>query len=195
MARQTEITAFMETAQQGPLSEVGSDGMDGSSADVEEAWGLSVEVDQSSAQKLLELLEKAHATYGGLEKFLQVRFQNRDEVQSFCHYLGEICPCGSGHEYAIAGNLPKTSQDQLECSESLRIHPASFAFMDSATVRGPAESDTVMKLAEEILKDGLVTSGEPLLLTQSDQLTNEVVKFSGDAEVDEAGNILHVGAA
>ena len=128
----------------------------------------------------MELLQKAHAAYGGLERFLQVRFQKTSDLQAFVDYLNEVSPCGSGHEFSISAELPKVTLENLENAESLRIHPASFAFLENATVRGPAEADTVIKLAEELLKDGLVTSTEPLLLTQSEQLTNDVVKSFGD---------------
>ena len=178
MQRQTNIEKFCVPSVQGPESEVGI-------SDVDQEWGLqAMEVDESSragsAQTLMELLRKAHATYGGLEKFLQVRFQKQGDLQAFVQYLKEISPCGSGHEYCVCAGLPTVTLEKMECSESLRIHPASFAFLENSTVRGPAEADTVMRLSEELLKDGLVTSTEPLLLTQSEQLTDDVVKSFGD---------------
>ncbi|CAK9032260.1 unnamed protein product [Durusdinium trenchii] len=159
------------------------------SNDVETAWGLeSMEIEEFSeakyAKDLMDLLQKAHSKYGGLEKFFQLRFQQQTELQSFADYLSGFCPCGSGHEYAVGRDMPSISPDDMVNTETLRIHPASFAFLDSATVRGPAESDVVMKLAEEILKDGLVTAGEALLLPQSEALTKEVLQLYGpDAEV------------
>ena len=197
MQRQVDITKFCVPSVAGPPSEQESESK--AINDVEEEWGLqTMEVDESSgaacAQTMLELLQKAHATYGGLEKFLQVRFQKQGDLQAFVEYLSEISPCGSGHEFCVPAELPTVTLEKLECSESLRIHPASFAFLETATVRGPAEADTVMRLAEELLKDGLVTSTEPLLLTQSEQLTNDVVKSFGDeaGPHHEETNVLHV---
>lgn len=41
-------------------------------------------------------------------------------------------------------------------------------------MRGPAENDVVRLLIDEILTDGFVTSGEPLLVTQSADLLSEI---------------------
>ena len=193
MQRQMDMRSFLQPEPAAPsVSDRASDaGFQESAADVEEAWGLKeMEVDEKAeathAKSLLELLQKTHSKYGGLEKFLQVRFQKKYELQSFADYLGELCPCGSGHEFAVAKDLPAISPADMGRAETLRVHPASFAFLDNATVRGPAEADVVTKLAEEILLDGLVTAGEALLLTQSTQLTDEVLKMYGDD--DEVGD-------
>lgn len=54
------------------------------------------------------------------------------------------------------------------------MHLASFSFSASATVRGPPENDTVFLLMDEILVDGFITQGEPLLVTQPADLVAEV---------------------
>lgn len=51
------------------------------------------------------------------------------------------------------------------------LHPAVFSYAPEASVKGPAENDIVRLMMEEILTDGFVTSGEPLLVIQSELLS------------------------
>lgn len=48
------------------------------------------------------------------------------------------------------------------------MHPATFSYSPMASVKGPAEWDVVEKLVDEILKDGFITSGDPILLNLSE---------------------------
>ena len=43
-------------------------------------------------------------------------------------------------------------------------------------MKGPAENNVVLLLVEEILQDGFVTGGDPLLLIQSTALNDVVTK-------------------
>ena len=56
----------------------------------------------------------------------------------------------------------------------LRMHLGSFSFSTAASVRGCPENDVVLKLMDEIMVDGFVTQGDPLLLTQPADLLAEV---------------------
>ena len=50
------------------------------------------------------------------------------------------------------------------------LHPAVFSYSLEASVKGPAENDTVLLLVEEILQDGFVTGGDVLLVIQADRM-------------------------
>lgn len=54
------------------------------------------------------------------------------------------------------------------------MHLASFSFSTLASVRGCPENDTVFLLMDEILLDGFVSQGEPILVTQPADLVAEV---------------------
>lgn len=56
------------------------------------------------------------------------------------------------------------------------LHLASFSFAKGASIRGPAEHDTVRLLLDEMLLDGFVTQGEPLLVTQPAELLAELTE-------------------
>lgn len=58
------------------------------------------------------------------------------------------------------------------------MHLASFSLSTSASVRGSPENDVVYLLLDEILVDGFVTQGEPLLLTQPADLIAEAEAVS-----------------
>ena len=58
--------------------------------------------------------------------------------------------------------------------QKLNLHLASLSFSPHASVRGPAENDVVMLLLDEIMVDGFITEGEPLLITQPADLIAEV---------------------
>lgn len=57
-------------------------------------------------------------------------------------------------------------------AQSFMVHPAAFSYAHEASIKGPAENDVINLLVDEILQDGFVTSGEPLLLLQTDALMN-----------------------
>ena len=56
----------------------------------------------------------------------------------------------------------------------LNMHLGAFSFSSAASVRGCPENDVVLKLLDEILVDGFITQGDPLLLTQPADLLAEV---------------------
>ena len=57
-------------------------------------------------------------------------------------------------------------------AEYFLVHPACFSYLAESSVKGPAENDVVFLMMEEILTDGFITSGEPLMLLQSHGLSN-----------------------
>lgn len=65
----------------------------------------------------------------------------------------------------------------------LNMHLAAFSFSKNASIRGPPEHDTVRLLLDEILLDGFITQGEPLLITQPADII---------AESEASGAILFV---
>lgn len=65
----------------------------------------------------------------------------------------------------------------------LNMHLAAFSFSKTASIRGPPEHDTVRLLLDEILLDGFITQGEPLLITQPADII---------AENEASGGILFV---
>lgn len=56
----------------------------------------------------------------------------------------------------------------------LNMHLASFSFSALASVRGCPENDVVSLLTDEILMDGFVSQGEPILVTQPADLVADV---------------------
>ena len=59
------------------------------------------------------------------------------------------------------------------------VHPACFSYVPESSVKGPAENDVVNLMMEEILTDGFITSGEPLMLLQSIGLSNGPYQAAG----------------
>ena len=45
-----------------------------------------------------------------------------------------------------------------------KVHPAVLARCPGCSVKGPPENNTMRSLADEILKDGFVTSSEPMMV-------------------------------
>ena len=56
----------------------------------------------------------------------------------------------------------------------LKLHLGSFSFSANASVRGNSENDVVFLLPDEILQDGFITQGDPVLITQPADLLTEV---------------------
>ena len=62
---------------------------------------------------------------------------------------------------------------------TLHMHLAAFSFSKLASIRGPPEHDTVRLLLDEILLDGFITQGEPLLITQPADLMADLSEATG----------------
>ena len=59
----------------------------------------------------------------------------------------------------------------------LNLHLGSFSFSSAASVRGISENDVVFRLVEEILQDGFITQGDPILVTQPADLLAEAEDY------------------
>ncbi|CAK9040562.1 unnamed protein product [Durusdinium trenchii] len=144
---------------------------------VEDSWGLSTAM-PTDGQKLREsvrtLMAQCIQKYGGPENYLRMRFATRAAKQDWLNYLGEIQKVDGATSFNVGVDLPISNCNALSEGALLRMHLGSFSFSTAASVRGCPENDVVLKLMDEIMVDGFVTQGDPLLLTQPADLLAEV---------------------
>ena len=122
---------------------------------------------ESWAQAMKKALQKCNEEYGGPQNYLANRFAERHECVSWLEYLLHVVP-KSCNNFCFKQDGGGVMPQDLGNVMPLLMHPAVFSFDMQSSVKGPSENDTVVALADEILKDGFVTAGDPILVTLSD---------------------------
>ena len=122
---------------------------------------------ESWAQAMKKALQKCNEEYGGPQNYLANRFAERHECVSWLEYLLHVVP-KSCNNFCFKQDGGGVLPQELGNAMPLMMHPAVFSYDMRSSVKGPSENDTVTALADEILKDGFVTAGDPILVTLSD---------------------------
>ena len=138
---------------------------------VTEAWGLEDKTlptgEGASNAKQLVILEKNVMAiikkFGSAGKYLRHRFASKDDLAAFRHYLYDLSPAeADAVVWDWKADLPVTSEADMGTVIPLKLHINTFSLSEIACVKGEPEHDTIQALLSEYLKDGLVTSGEPV---------------------------------
>ncbi|CAK9072439.1 unnamed protein product, partial [Durusdinium trenchii] len=145
---------------------------------VDESWGLApIPPESASGEKFASdmrtLMRETVKKFGSPDKYLQARYGTLSEKQGWVNYLAELQNVNGDQNYSVVADLPVSEMNKLSEGQLLNMHLASFSLSTSASVRGSPENDVVYLLLDEILVDGFVTQGEPLLLTQPADLIAE----------------------
>ena len=68
--------------------------------------------------------------------------------------------------------IPAVDAEQRAEATSICFHISAFGFTSPCTMKPPPFEDPALELLDEILKDGFVTSGDPLVCCQPVELVN-----------------------
>ena len=112
---------------------------------------------------------------------------SRDEMNDFAHYLWTTYPERDDLLYCHDARLPATSEEQLAESPPTLVHLTSCGFEEDCSLRPPTAQETAELLVDEIMADGFITSGQPLLVLQSHTPTRTYDKFEGELETFSLG--------
>ena len=178
MASLASEAASVATSVMGPSeadlawSLTNEDGDIDMSATVQRGWGL---------RKIRELLGQAFnrtvKENGGTMQFLQTRYPTKESKVEYAKKLWEAFP-------PMDTAYPLLCEDPPACREEDRMkghpgdnvcfHLAQIDFSEQASFRGPPALRTCCLLADEILTDGFVTKGDPLLVTCKQYLKGSI---------------------
>ena len=94
--------------------------------------------------------------------------------QAFVSWLWENFPERSDILYVHdVDAAPRVTENDLAQSPPAAFHVASLAFSDLSSIKPPPGKELAVQLIDFFLKEGFVTSGEPLLISMPESLVEE----------------------
>ena len=142
----------------GPVPSVKGPGATSSVASELAPFVEQVAVRETTVNKLLDMVTAGLSITGGSLTYLNNRYATPAQQQEFAEKLCLAVPCDGAVTYCWI-RLPEVQSDAQSLTPANIVHPACFAFA-----------------GDEILRDGFVTSGEPILVTQPASLRNGSIR-------------------
>lgn len=148
---------------------------------VDDSWGLQTEGTEPEAalpkfhKSMMEAVANICQQHGGPLQCLRRTFSTEEKRKSFSEWLYQSFPPLPTESYHFTVDLPQTTEEEKSRVGAFRLHVGAFSFLPAASLKLPLGGDVANKLAEEIMLDGFVTSGEPLLVTLPEQLRNSAL--------------------
>ena len=139
-----------------------------SAMSVEEAWGLAQAEDdnpESWGQKKDAILADVKANlknYTPLQ-LLEKMYPSVHDKDQYARILWQQFPPMASHPPWMRADLPGKQEESLTVEDVVVMHLSTISFSATSMVCEPIVHN-IMKLADEILTDGLVTDTEPLIL-------------------------------
>jgi hypothetical protein len=133
------------------------------SATVQRGWGL-----QKIRESLGEGFKATVKEHGGTMQFLESRYPTKEAKAEYAKKLWAEFPPLDSTFPMLCDNPPACKEEDRMAGRpgaSLFFHLAQLDFSAHSSLRGPPALRTCCLLADEILTDGFVTMGDPLLVT------------------------------
>ena len=160
----------------GPAPSVKGPGATSSVASELAPFVEQVAVRETTVNKLLDMVTAGLSVTGGSLTYLNNRYATPAQQQEFAEKLFLAVPCDGTVAYCWS-KLPEVQSDAQSLTPANIVHPACFAFTgEELSVKPAPDLSTSLRLADEILRDGFVTSGEPILVTQPASLRNGSIR-------------------
>ena len=125
-------------------------------------------------------------TEEGPRRHLQRRWA--DDMKGFYDGLMALLPVDDTIFYHDSAIVPEVTQADMSTTHPLALHPAMLSFAAVSSIKGPPEANVVEKLTEQIVLDGFITSGDPLLINpiseaQQSDINTPVMNCGGRAAI------------
>ena len=123
---------------------------------------------QSAALAQLELsCETALQQFCGPQQYLLANLQNQEAVEDFSQWLRATFPEADDCLYSDKPLSKVSGQNSdFACHTPLCLHVSMLGFTRMCTLKPPPGSDHCKGLMQEFLKDGFLTSQDPLLVLE-----------------------------
>ena len=127
----------------------------------------------------------------GPASYLAAHLQNDGEKQNFVNWLWKSFPERDDVCYHHSADIPWVAEQQLAQTPPVAIHIACFGWEDGCGMKPPPGKDLTLQLVEWYLKDGFISSGEVLLVSQPQALaaSSLTAPWTGDLKPCSVGYI------
>ena len=132
-------------------------------------------------EKMEEEVHEVNRIYGGPAQYLQRL--SRAEQDEFAQYLWTEFAEKDEVLYHHNDPIPPIREEELGAAVPVTVHIASLGFSPDCSLKPAPGAEHFLQLTAQILQDGFVTAGEPLLVVQSRDPANfakAVQLWSGD---------------
>lgn len=124
--------------------------------------------DNSAAEQLLSSCAKVMEMYGGPAQYLSEVLREACDGQLFLDWLKDTLPECDDTLYHHEAVLPHVTEAELASSTPICLHVSCLGFTANCSLKPCPGFDKCKTLMEEIVKDGFVTSSQPLFVLQHD---------------------------
>ena len=129
-------------------------------------------------KSLVKAMEAICQQWGGPRQYLQATYQDENTRMQFAKDLAARLPMRQDVIYTSHLPLPVVDEEDKATQTPLALHLAMFAFHNDSSLKHHPEQHVVMLLTEEILKDGFLAAGDPLLIRETQCPPEWVTKAS-----------------
>jgi hypothetical protein len=110
---------------------------------------------------------------GQPSQYLSAKLSTVNEVNDFAKWLWEYFPEHDDTCYQHNYNIPPVAEADLATTPPICLHVSALGFSKDCSLKPPPGSDLFMALIEQYLCDGFLSSGDPLFVVQSVNVTWE----------------------
>jgi len=137
-----------------------------------------------SKQELIDLtliaLKEAYQAFGGPTAYLQTTYSSPERRVEFARQLYAYFPATDTVDMKFDCDWPSVPEHDRDKGTLLKAHLAMFNYTESGSPNMPTGTKTSLKIAEEVLLDGMLTAGEPIITNAGDKA--KIMMASGTTE-------------
>ena len=129
---------------------------------------------ESEVQPVDRFIANTHANietlvrpFGGPGQYLRAHLQDLSELKLFAQWLWDTFPEKDEVFYHHSAEIPPVAENDIGTTAPTALHLTALGFDTDASHKPPPGMSLFSMLMEQILRDGFITSSEPLLVLQS----------------------------
>lgn len=123
---------------------------------------------------VITALNSACKQWGGPCQYLRAMHDTDEKRTAFAQKLFEDFPPKENIAYTMQTPLPDIAEEDIGKAMPMVLHLASFSFHQDASTKVPPGLAVASQLAQEIMMDGFITSGEVIRVTEPEGLDGSV---------------------
>ena len=136
--------------------------------------------------KVLKHLLAELRIHGGAAQYLRNNMPDSDEKQAYATWLFKIFPEQDDSFYQRERVLPPVTAEDINQTPALIFHVSCFGFDAKCSMKPYPSYEVTDKILDEVMMDGFITNGDPLLLTQPPSLIEHLQPLLGTRHICSA---------
>jgi hypothetical protein len=125
---------------------------------------FSADTHESLGDRVVSAFRKVCKEFGGPRQYLAKRFSTMQLKQEFYENLIKFVPPADDEEYHRQTPMSPVMESDMGKNLPLKLHISMLSWDEKSSLKGPPEAKVAIALADQIMSDGFMTSGEPLLV-------------------------------